>query len=197
MNRKMTSLQFQQFPKLLLAWYHRQKRNLPWRHTKDPYKIWVSEIMLQQTTVATVIPRFEQWISVFPDMRSLAKASLQRVLKEWEGLGYYNRAKNLHASAQRMCQEHQATVPSDPEVLRKFPGFGPYTVGAVLSIAYNKRLPIIDANVRRVIMRILALKGKADSSHDKKIYDFLEMVMPKRSIGNFNQALMELGALVC
>lgn len=185
------------FSKILLKWYHRNKRDLPWRQTSDPYHIWVSEIMLQQTTVATVIPRFSRWIKVFPSMKKLATASLQKVLKEWEGLGYYNRAKNLHRAAQMMCAEHGSSIPQDPNILRKFPGFGPYTVGAVLSIAYNKRLPIIDANVRRVIMRILALSGKADTSQDKMIYHYLEQVMPRRSMGNFNQALMELGALIC
>jgi len=185
------------FSRRLLQWYHRHKRDLPWRRTQDPYQIWVSEIMLQQTTVAAVIPRFERWIQVFPDMMSLAKASPQRVLKEWQGLGYYNRAKNLHAAAQCLCREYGARVPNDPDVLKKLPGFGPYTIGAVLSIAFDRRMAIIDANVRRVIMRILALEGPADPSQDKMIYRVLETVLPRRSIGNFNQALMELGALIC
>lgn len=187
----------QNFSKLLLRWYHRHKRGLPWRKTHDPYKIWVSEIMLQQTTVSTVIPRYERWVEVFPDILSLARASSRKVLKEWEGLGYYNRARNLHASAKIMCLEHHGRIPRDPLIVRKLPGFGPYTTGAVLSIAYQERIPIIDANVRRVIMRVLALPGKADTKQDKRIYQFLEDVMPSRSAGNFNQALMELGALIC
>ena len=185
------------FSRHLLRWYHRHKRDLPWRKTNDPYKIWVSEIMLQQTTVAAVIPRFERWIRVFPDMDSLARASQQRVLKEWQGLGYYNRARNLHAAAQRLCRDYAARLPNDPAVLKSLPGFGPYTIGAVLSIAFDRRIAIIDANVRRVIMRILALPGRADPSQDKKIYAVLDEILPRRSVGNFNQALMELGALVC
>lgn len=185
------------FSKKLLRWYHAHKRDLPWRGINDPYQTWVSEIMLQQTTVATVIPKFRRWIKIFPTMDSLAAASLQTVLTEWQGLGYYNRAKNLHRTAKIICQDYQGCIPQDKKILLTLPGFGPYTAGAVLSIAYNKCVPIIDANVRRVMMRILALAGKADGTHDKRIYSYLETIMPVRSAGNFNQALMELGALVC
>jgi A/G-specific adenine glycosylase len=185
------------FATTLTAWYRANARDLPWRRTKDPYKIWVSEIMLQQTTVNAVIPYFIKWIAAFPTVHHLAKAPLQRVLAHWQGLGYYNRARNLHKSAACLIAEHQGCIPRDPELARKLPGFGPYTVGAVLSIAYDKKLPIIDANVRRVVMRLLAIEGEATTKQDKRVLEFLHQVLPDKDIGDFNQALMELGALIC
>ena len=193
----MSFIDHTNFSQRLLRWYHAHKRELPWRGIRDPYQTWISEVMLQQTTVATVIPRFIRWIKVFPSMESLAAAPIQKVLTEWQGLGYYNRARNLHRAAQIMCDQYHGQVPADKELLLKLPGLGPYTAGAVLSIAYDQRCPVIDANVRRVVMRVLALKGRADGTHDRAIYAFLDTVMPRRSAGNFNQALMELGALVC
>ena len=181
----------------LTRWYTKHKRDLPWRHTKDPYKIWVSEIMLQQTTVNTVIAYYERWIKIFPTIHDLAKAPLQTVLKQWQGLGYYNRAKNLHKAAFILINEHKGILPKDPQVIRSLPGFGPYTTGSVLSIAYDIPLTIIDANVRRVVMRLLALPGIADTKQDLKINEFLLKVLPNQRCGDFNQALMELGALVC
>jgi A/G-specific adenine glycosylase len=181
----------------LILWYKKNARDLPWRRTRDPYKIWVSEIMLQQTTVNAVIPYYERWIKQFPTIQTLAKSRLQKVLKLWQGLGYYQRAKNLHRSAKIICREHDGGIPDRPELLKTLPGFGPYTVGAVLSIAFNKRFSIIDANVRRVVMRLLALKGEAGLQWDLKISNFLDRVLPQRECGTFNQALMELGALVC
>lgn len=185
------------FSKKIISWYHKSARDLPWRRTKDPYKIWISEVMLQQTTVNAVIPYYERWIKEFPTVQSVAQAPLQRILKSWQGLGYYSRAKNIHKAAQIICKEYQGKLPDDPERIRKLPGFGPYTTGAVLSIAFNKRYPIIDANVRRVIMRFLAIEGFADTSQDKPILEFLEKVLPQKEMSSFNQALMELGALVC
>lgn len=185
------------FAKTLTVWYRKNARSLPWRRTKDPYMIWISEIMLQQTTVNAVIPYFEKWAKTFPTIEDLAKSPVQKVLAQWQGLGYYNRAKNLHRSAQLMVDGHGARIPSDPEVARKLPGFGPYTVGAVLSIAYDKKLPIIDANVRRVVMRLLSVEGEANTTQDKKVLGFLLEVLPDKNVGDFNQALMELGALVC
>ncbi|MDE2028083.1 MAG: A/G-specific adenine glycosylase [Candidatus Omnitrophica bacterium] len=181
----------------LTQWYLKHKRNLPWRSTRDPYRIWVSEIMLQQTTVATVIDYYERWIKIFPTVHDLAKAPLPKILKTWQGLGYYNRAKNLHRSARILIKDHQGTLPRDPQIIRTLPGFGPYTTGSVLSIAYDLPLTIIDANVRRVAMRLLALKGAADTKQDGKINEFLLKVLPAEKTGDFNQALMELGALVC
>ena len=181
----------------LTRWYYLHKRDLPWRHTKDPYKIWVSEIMLQQTTVSTVIAYYERWIKSFPTIQDLAQASIQTVLKQWQGLGYYNRARNLHKAAEIIIHEHQGIISKDPHVIRSLPGFGPYTTGSVLSIAYDIPLTIIDANVRRVVMRLLALSGLADTKQDQKINEFLLKVLPSKRVGDFNQALMELGALVC
>ncbi|HQP10109.1 MAG TPA: A/G-specific adenine glycosylase [Candidatus Omnitrophota bacterium] len=185
------------FAKRLMAWYRAHARDLPWRRTSDPYKVWISEIMLQQTTVNTVIPYYQRWLSEFPTAEHVAKAPLRKVLRLWQGLGYYTRAKNIHKSAKILCASYGGKIPDDPQELKELPGFGPYTVGAVLSIAFDQRQPIIDANVRRVIMRVLALKGPAEGSQDKKILAFLDREMPDKDLRTFNQALMELGALVC
>ncbi len=190
-------MSFTLFPNLLVKWYRKNARDLPWRRTSDPYKIWISEIMLQQTTVHAVIPYFDKWLKIFPSVDDLARADIQKVLATWQGLGYYQRAKNLHKASQMIVRDHAGKVPDNPLDARKLPGFGPYTVGAVLSIAFDKRLPIIDANVRRVVMRLLAMEGRADIRHDKTILEFLDKVLPKKNVGDFNQALMELGALVC
>ena len=185
------------FSFLLLSWYQKNKRDLPWRDNKEPYKIWVSEMMLQQTTVSTVIPYFERWFKLFPTLNDLAKANIQTVLKAWQGLGYYARARNLHKAANIIVEKHGAKVPCDPELIRALPGFGPYSTGSVLSIAYDLPLTIIDANVRRVVMRLLSLDGFADNKQDVKVEAYLKSVFPKKGAGDFNQALMELGALVC
>jgi A/G-specific adenine glycosylase len=181
----------------LLKWYDKNKRDLPWRQTKDPYHIWVSEVMLQQTTVNAVIPYYERWIKTYPTVSHLAKASLQDVLKSWQGLGYYNLARNLHKAVNLVVSNHQGQLPKDPVVVRSLPGFGPYTTGSVLSIAFDKPLVIIDANVRRLVMRLLAIQAHADTKQDKTIEDFLNQVLPSRRAGDFNQALMEMGALIC
>jgi len=188
---------YNMFSRDLSNWYAKNKRDLPWRHTKDPYKIWVSEIMLQQTTVSSVIAYYERWIKTFPTIHDLARASLQTVLKQWQGLGYYNRVKNLHKASLILIKEHEGIIPKDPQVIRSLPGFGPYTTGSVLSIAYDIPLTIIDANVRRVAMRLLALPGLADTKQDLNVNEFLLKVLPVHRVGDFNQALMELGALVC
>ena len=185
------------FTTALVKWYSKNHRRLPWRATADPYKIWISEIMLQQTTVNAVIPYYERWLTAFPTIRQVARAPLQKILKFWQGLGYYQRAKNIHQCAKIVCREHGGKIPRTAEELRKLPGFGPYTVGAVLSIAFDQRHPIIDANVRRVVMRQLALKGKALPGHDPAILEFLEKVLPSQGVNIFNQAMMELGAIIC
>ncbi len=185
------------FSSKLIKWYLTSARDLPWRRTKDPYKIWISEVMLQQTTVSAVIPYYERWIKEFPTVYDVAKAPLEKILKSWQGLGYYSRARNIYKSAQMICSDFAGRLPDQPQDLKKLPGFGPYTIGAVLSIAFGKRYPIVDANVRRVFMRFLALEGFADPSQDPKILDFLEEVLPQKNLSAFNQALMELGALVC
>lgn len=185
------------FSSSLTRWYQANARKLPWRTTRDPYKIWISEIMLQQTTVAAVIPYYERWLKTFPTVRHVAKASQQRVLKAWQGLGYYSRARNIHESARIISKEHQGKFPSDVETVRRLPGLGPYTVAAVLSIAFDQPHPVVDANVRRVCMRLLAIEGEAHPRHDRAIRDWLTKLIARADPGTFNQALMELGALIC
>lgn len=181
----------------LILWFKKNKRSLPWRTTRDPYKIWISEIMLQQTTVNTVIPYYERWIRRFPNIKSLSSARASAVLKEWQGLGYYSRARNAHKAAKIMAQRFQGRVPCQKEILRQLPGFGPYTTGAVLSIAFGQREPIVDANVRRVMMRLAAMRGAATAKQDVRIEKLLIPILPKKDMSAFNQGLMELGALIC
>jgi A/G-specific adenine glycosylase len=181
----------------LRLWFKTHKRPLPWRKTRDPYKIWVSEIMLQQTTVGAVIPYYEKWLKLFPNIKSLAHAPLQKVLKAWQGLGYYERARNLHRAAKILAKKSCGKLPDRYEELRALPGFGPYTTAAVLSIAFGQSYPVIDANVRRVLMRIYGIRGEADAGHDKNLLGRLMPHFPKKYAGTFNQALMELGALIC
>jgi A/G-specific adenine glycosylase len=185
------------FRRRLLVWYRRQKRDLPWRRTSDPYAIWISEIMLQQTTVGAVIPYFERWLKAFPDIRSLAAAPLRKILKAWQGLGYYARARNLHAAAKAFVKNSGGRIPEEYDALRAAPGFGPYTTAAVLSLAYRQSYPVLEANVRRVMMRILALHGLADGRNDRVISARLEELISRKTPGDFNQAMMELGALIC
>lgn len=185
------------FSDQLLTWYHANARDLPWRRTRDPYKIWISEIMLQQTTVAAVIPYYERWVKRFPTVESLARARLQSVLNMWQGLGYYTRAKNLHAAAKQITAHHAGRLPDAPDDLLRLPGFGRYTVGAVLSIAFDKEITLIDANVRRVVMRLLSIEDEAVPKHDAVIDAYLQERLPRAEMGFFNQSLMELGALIC
>jgi A/G-specific adenine glycosylase len=185
------------FAARLAGWYRRNKRDLPWRRTADPYSIWISEVMLQQTTVNAVIPYYEKWLTVFPDVRALARAPLQKVLKAWQGLGYYQRARNLSAAARVIVARYDGHLPGEAGALRGLPGFGAYTTAAVLSIAFSRKTPLVDANVRRVLMRIDGVRGEAGSRNDKLWLERLEPLMPDRRPGDFNQALMELGALVC
>ena len=138
----------------LILWYETNKRDLPWRHTKDPYKIWISETMLQQTRVDTVIPYYERFLKEIPDLKALANVDEDRLLKLWEGLGYYSRARNLQKTAQILQSQNQNTLPIDKLALQSLPGIGPYTVGAILSIAYGLREPAIDGNVLRVLSRV-------------------------------------------
>mgnify|MGYP003394290925 CR=1 FL=1 len=185
------------FSSVLLKWYHQHKRDLPWRRTKDPYKIWISEIMLQQTTVNTVIAYYDRWIKEFPAVKDVAQAKADKLLKMWQGLGYYNRVRNIQKAAQMIVLEFKGRLPDQAEQLRKLPGFGPYTTGAVLSIAFDKRFPIVDASVRRVFMRILAIQKLISPKVDQEIYQYLDQILPLKQVGDFNQGLMELGALIC
>lgn len=192
-----TGLSPETFSTTLLHWYKKNYRHLPWRQTKNPYFIWISEIMLQQTTVQAVIPYFENWIKFFPNITSLSQAPLQNVLKAWQGLGYYQRARNLHAASKIILKSHKGKIPKNYEILKKLPGFGPYTTAAVLSLAFDLPYPVIDANVRRVLMRLMGLAKEANARYDTKLQEFLSPLLPEKNMSTFNQAMMELGALTC
>jgi A/G-specific adenine glycosylase len=182
----------------LCAWFRRHARHLPWRTTRDPYAIWVSEIMLQQTVVATVVPYFERFIKVFPTIAALAAASEQEVLRLWAGLGYYRRARDLHRAARILQAEHGGVFPQDVDAVRRLPGFGRYTLGAVLSQAFDRPLPIVEANSQRVLCRLLGYGGDPRRGAGKRLlWNTAAALVPRRGAGEFNQALMELGALVC
>jgi A/G-specific adenine glycosylase len=179
----------------LLRWYRRNRRQLPWRATRDPYAIWVSEIMLQQTRVETVIPYYDRWLRTFPSITLLARAPYSRVLKLWEGLGYYTRAKNLHRAAKLMTGR---PLPSTVDEWHQLPGIGRYTAGAIASIAFDQRAPLVDGNVARVFARVFGLTGDVKlPATQKQLWSVAERLLPEKNCGDFNQALMELGALVC
>jgi A/G-specific adenine glycosylase len=184
--------------KALIQWYRKNRRDLPWRRNKDPYRIWVSEVMLQQTQVDTVIPYYQRFLKRFPTVQSLAKALLDGVLARWSGLGYYSRARSLHRAAQIIVNERKGEWPSDLEGWMGLPGIGRYTAGAVLSIAFEKRVPILDGNVMRVLCRLFALDGDPRAEPlNSKLWRLAEEILPRKNVGDFNQSLMELGATVC
>ena len=186
------------FHRNLLRWYRRHHRQLPWRAIRDPYRIWVSEIMLQQTRVETVRPYYARWLRAFPTVRTLARAADDRVLKFWEGLGYYSRARNLHRAARIVVRDHAGKLPSTVEGLRALPGIGRYTAGAIASIAFGERVPVVDGNVARVFARIFAISANVKSPVTmESLWNLAEGLLPDTDAGEFNQALMELGALVC
>jgi A/G-specific adenine glycosylase len=186
-----------EFQDKLKLWYTLNHRKLPWRQTEDPYKIWISEIMLQQTTVQAVIPYYKKWMKLFPDIRTLSEAPLQHVLCTWQGLGYYQRAKNLHKASKIIGERYEGRIPQKYEDLMRIPGFGPYTTAAVLSFAFDKPYPVMDANVRRVSMRLMRMHRKASPKNDRELLRYLAPILPQKSMGIFNQALMELGSLIC
>ncbi len=182
----------------LLDWYGKNRRDLPWRRTDDPYAIWISEAMLQQTRVETVIPYYERFLERFPDVEALATADLDDVLGVWAGLGYYSRARNLRAAAREMRERHDGRVPDDPDALRALPGIGRYTAGAVASIAFDRPQPVLDGNVKRVLARILDVREdvtRADVS--ERLWDEASVLADGPHPGDLNQALMELGATLC
>lgn len=185
------------FVRNLTSWYLKNARDLPWRRTNDPYQIWISEIMLQQTPVNKVIPYYLKWIQMFPSVETLAHAQLRSILKAWQGLGYYQRAKNIKKTAALLIRNFNGRFPSQINELLKMPGLGPYTAAAILSLAFNRKYPLIDANVRRVFMRILGIQGLADKRHDKTIFLILNKLIVISEPKIFNQAIMELGALIC
>jgi len=186
------------FATRLLEWYAAQARDLPWRHSRDPYAIWVAEIMLQQTQVETAIPYFERFMARFPTVQALAAASLDDVLKAWEGLGYYARARNLHAAARRVVAEYGGRIPADAEALAQLPGIGRYTAGAILSIAFNRDTPALDGNVRRVLCRVLhIIEDPRKPRVERRLWHLAAQLVPPGRAGDYNQALMDLGATIC
>ncbi|OGH55739.1 MAG: A/G-specific adenine glycosylase [Candidatus Lindowbacteria bacterium RIFCSPLOWO2_12_FULL_62_27] len=184
------------FRRALLGWYRRHRRDLPWRRTRDPYRILVSEIMLQQTQAVTVVPYYERFLKAFPTVQALARARREKLMKLWEGLGYYARARNLHEAARRIVRDCGGRVPRDPEVFSNLPGAGPYTTAAVLSIAYGAPLAAVDGNVRRVIARLYDI-GRPLASDDREVRERADRLLEDRHAGDFNQAMMELGARIC
>lgn len=186
------------FQEDLLTWYDENKRDLPWRKDSDPYKVWVSEIMLQQTKVDTVIPYFYRFMEKFPDVYALAEADEQEVLKAWEGLGYYSRAKNLQSAVKEVVATYDGKVPDNPEELESLKGVGPYTKGAILSIAYDQPEPAVDGNVLRVFSRIFQIEEDITKGKTKKeIETIVREVISREDPSSFNQAIMDLGATIC
>jgi A/G-specific adenine glycosylase len=182
----------------LLAWFDRHRRDLPWRRTRDPYRIWVSEVMLQQTQVGTVLPYYERWMARFPTLARLARASEDEVLGVWAGLGYYSRARRLLAGARAVAQERAGQLPKTAAELRRFPGIGEYTAGAIASIAFGQTEPVVDGNVRRVLCRLFGLRGDPTRGPlARRLGELAGQLVPALRPGDHNQALMELGATVC
>ena len=182
----------------LLAWYEQEKRELPWRSDRDPYRIWVSEIMLQQTRVDTVIPYFEKFLARFPTISALAAADEAEVLTYWQGLGYYNRVRNLHKGVREVATQYGGVVPDSLSVIKKLSGIGDYTAGAILSIAYNQDCPAVDGNVLRVFSRLYCLSADIATIQAKKdITRLVTDLLPNGQSGDFNQAIMDLGSAIC
>jgi A/G-specific adenine glycosylase len=193
-----TSAKRQRLRQQLLAWYSDNARDLPWRRSRDPYRVWISEIMLQQTQVATVRDYFDRFVAAFPDVRKLATANEQQVLRLWEGLGYYRRARQLHAAAKVVANELNSQFPSDVEELQKLPGIGRYTAGAIASIAFGERAPILEANTIRLLSRLIGYRDDPmKSAGQRLLWQTSEDLLPQTDVAKFNQALMELGSLVC
>lgn len=193
MDHAAATIEADAFRNDLLTFYDERKRDLPWRDTGDAYQTWVSEIMLQQTRVDTVIPYYERWMRRFPSLDALARAEPDEVLHAWAGLGYYSRARNLHRAARLVRERHRGTLPGDVTVLRELPGIGEYTAGAIASIAFGRSEPAIDGNVRRVFARILDRPRPTATAIRREI----TRLLPHDRPGDFNQALMDLGATIC
>lgn len=186
------------FQRNLLRWYRTSKRALPWRETRDPYKILISEMLLQQTRVETATDYYERFIKRFPTIRHLASASQNSVLQVWQGLGYYGRARNLHRTAKILCKDAEGRLPSEPEALNKLPGIGPYTAAAVASIAFDRNVAVLDGNVARVLCRVCMIRDDPrNPATRKRLTQIANLLLPRGKAADFNQALMELGALVC
>jgi A/G-specific adenine glycosylase len=182
----------------LLQWFKKNKRDLPWRKTRDPYAIWVSEIMLQQTQVTTVIPYYQKFLKSFPTIHHLAKSNLSKVLKVWEGLGYYSRARNLHRASQIVFNHFHGEVPDTLKDLLSLPGIGRSTAGAIFSFAFHKEAPILDGNAKRVLSRLFAISGNpGERKTEQLLWKISESLIPKGFSNPFNQALMDLGSMIC
>ena len=182
----------------LLAWFDRNRRSLPWRIDKNPYRVWISEIMLQQTQVAAVIPYYKRFLRRFPTIRDLAKARLEDVLRHWAGLGYYSRARHLHEAARQIVKQHGGEMPRSAETLRSLPGVGRYTAGAIASIAFGQREAIVDGNVSRVLTRLFDVSEDVSQAVGRsKVWRLAELLLPRDRCGDYNEALMELGATIC
>ena len=185
-------------PARILKWYNRNSRDLPWRTTRNPYHIWISEVMLQQTQVETVIPYYQRFLTRFPTVETLAAASLQDVLKTWENLGYYSRARHLHSAAREIMARTGGTIPHNEKELRGLPGIGAYTAAAILSIAFGQKVPAVDGNVRRVLSRIFAIRAPLEGSKTlRRIHELASDLVPARAPSRFNQGIMDLGATIC
>ena len=188
----------QKLQKKLLRWYLIHRRELPWRRAKDPYSVWVSEVMLQQTQVQTVIPYYLKFLKSFPTIGHLAKANVQHLLRVWAGLGYYSRARNLRQAARKIIQDYDGKFPGTYRELLALPGIGRYTAGAILSIAFDQPYPALDGNATRVLARLFKLRGDPKSAGlQARLWKFAQELIPQSNPGDFNQALMELGATLC
>jgi A/G-specific adenine glycosylase len=193
-----TSHQKQLLRRRLVAWYRAHGRDLPWRRSQDPYRVWISEVMLQQTQVATVREYFVRFIEVLPNVYSLAAADEEQVLRLWEGLGYYRRARQLHAAAKQIVTKHGGQFPSDTAMLQELPGIGRYTAGAIASIAFDQRAPILEANTVRLLSRLIAYRDDPlRATGQRTLWQVAEEILPQKDVAQFNQALMELGSLIC
>lgn len=194
----LTSADLPKLRRALRRWHSRHGRQLPWRSVGDPYRVWISEIMLQQTTVAAVVPYYERFLARFPDITALAAADEEQVLRLWEGLGYYSRARNIHKAARRIAGELNGRFPEDVEALTALPGIGRYTAGAIASFAFDRPAPIVEANTLRLYCRLLGYDGDPRSGGGQRLlWSFAEQIVPRKNPGEFNQALMDLGASVC
>ncbi|RBT43569.1 A/G-specific adenine glycosylase [Enterococcus faecium] len=195
---KWTDKETKEFQDQFIQWYEQEKRNLPWRYNRDPYRIWISEIMLQQTRVDTVIDYFYRFMEWFPTIEELANAPEEKLLKAWEGLGYYSRARNIQAAAKQIMSEFDGEMPQTPEEISSLKGIGPYTTGAIASIAFGLPEPAVDGNVMRVVSRLFCIEADIAKASSRKIFDeAMRKIIDEKHPGEFNQAMMDLGSAIC
>ncbi|HXZ12620.1 MAG TPA: A/G-specific adenine glycosylase [Candidatus Sulfotelmatobacter sp.] len=198
MKTEWTPRSLGKFQQRLLAWFRAHRRDLPWRRSRDPYRIWVAEVMLQQTRIAAVLPYYHRFLRRFPDVRSLARAREEEVLKLWAGLGYYSRARNLHRAAKEIVARHEGKFPRELDAALALPGIGSYTAAAILSIAYNEPLAVLDGNVARVLARLGAMRGDLRAPKMwRELGERANVTLARDAAGDWNQALMELGETIC